>query len=213
MHFNRFLLPLLALLLATVVAQAQVTNNYGINGADPVTLASHINTKINTFCDYVEKVGTKNKISDEEKQKIISTKVPKLFYDYANCRMLTSSGRNGEVVKMKKMGTYFRNLYQQSKNPVNRVEYELEFTPIFAKDVKDLSGWEFAKVLPDGSSMYRKKITIYQNYYVFPLQTNPEIAPKVYMEKDLKTLYVYLIVTPKNELKVFLGDVTRIKRG
>ncbi len=214
MKANKFLLLIALVAFAACAVSAQNRKNAlvdDLEGIDVPGLVTQINTKAELFCEYVEKVGTKNNIPRAEKRRIVSKDVPSLFYEYDSCYMVTTSGVNGTRQNRKKMRTYFNNLLRQSEQPLNMVGYDLHFSPVLVSDMSRLGGWKFVKTLADGSKVYQRLVKLRQTYFRYMPELTSERKFEKY-EVDNKYITITLIVDPHKTARAFLGNVTKAIR-
>lgn len=178
------------------------------------TTKMKINSLAKQFCQYVTMVGTTQgqpgSVSDIKKDEIVKNHVPGIFFNYKEDPryMITTGGKQGHKTTKKPMSTYFRNLSVQSKEKINTARiYELHYQGICLNyKVVD----QKPKVLKDGSKLYTYVTQFDQIYSVVTITTEGRIITK--QERDKKYLNVYVLVLPKGEKKVLLGDITRVRR-
>ncbi len=200
----------LALLACSISACAQSVND----NADVFT--SEIGRKARLFCKYVIAVGTtpgkKGSVPDAEKNKIIFNRVPGLFWNYFEGPryMLVTNGKNGNLVRKKRMHNYFLNLKAQSKTPFNEARvYELRYTGIKPSGKGDGKTFVLKRTLSDGSKLFASKAAFRQIYHT--VKITPE-GPEIHEEEDIKILEVFVLQKPSGNANVYLGDIVQAIR-
>ena len=171
--------------------------------------SENIQKKMELFCEYVEKVGTTNAVSMDEKDKICKEKVPALFVNYENRYMQTSSGVDGKIIRQKRMSSYFENLKRQSASINRQIEYKLEFE-VFDDENDGEILWEYRETDKNLVEEFWGYVKIKQLYVVRTIR-NGEVVYK-YHEGDEKIMKVIKRVAPNGIIKVGLGDVTNTER-
>ena len=199
---KKWVLYILMIVCATGV-YAQKT----LNSKDKAS--ENIQKKMELFCEYVEKVGTTNAVSMDEKDKICKEKVPALFVNYENRYMRTSSGVDGKIIRQKRMSSYFENLKRQSASINRQIEYKLEFD-VFDDGNEGEILWEYRETDKNEVKEYWGYVKIKQLYVVRTIR-NGEVVYK-YHEGDEKIMKVIKRVAPNGIIKVGLGDVTNTER-
>lgn len=183
----------------------------GIKNLPAEEISRQVLNKARIFCQYITTVGCTFGATDKQKLDIIHNKVSTLFYEYKDRKMETTAGKDGTVKRPKPMSLYFNNLYQKSKKTSKyKIEYSFTYDHhISAESVKDTSRWKLEKVLSDGCILYSTKILVHQLYHVVPIFTpNPEFTGNDLYEADEKEITIYILVNPKGNATVLLGDVT-----
>jgi len=199
----------LLLLLSSLIAYGQTTTaTQQLSESEKRVIEKETKRLGDQLCDYIIKVGTtrgqRGAVSDREKNDIIYNRVPGLFYNYDERKMLTTYAR-GTRTRSQSMSSYFRNLKGQSLGGLNTARsYELHCSGFVVN--KGLKGYRFVKNLPDGCELYEATIRITQYYHVIR-QTNEGWVKET--EKTIKDITTYAIKKPNGRTGVFLGDVTR----
>ena len=164
--------------------------------------------KIRKFGEGLEKIGSTNAVSWEQKTHIRKDVMPSLFVKIEERYMKTTSGVNGTRVTKRLMPAYLLNLQNQSKKKLNkRTEYNVTFDIYSGKENFE---WKFFKTYPDGSKEYHAEVVMYQTYAVHTVN-GVEIIYS-YREIDKKVITAIKLQFPDGTVAVGLGDVTRVER-
>lgn len=168
--------------------------------------------KTERFAEYLEKIGTTNAVSWEEKTRIREKEVPHLFLKYEERKMITNYGPGGKNKTVRKMPSYFERLQQQSiQNIKTRRVYKvtIDYHASLNEGGDDLK-WIFVKEHSSGCKEYHAELKMNQIYLIQRMDGVEVVYSKE--EEDQKTIIVILLVCPNGTTKVALGDVTRIER-
>lgn len=169
---------------------------------------TELEEKVRKFGEGLEKLGTTDAVSWEQKNHIRTDIMPGLFVKMNERYMLTSSGAGGSKITKRLMPSYLLNLQNQSKKKLNkRIEYDLAFDIYSGREKFE---WKFFKKHPDGSEEYHAEIRMYQTYAVHTV-SGVEILYS-YKEIDKKVIKAIKLVYPNGDIATGLGDVTRIER-
>ncbi|MBR2628589.1 MAG: hypothetical protein IKD24_02775 [Alistipes sp.] len=211
---------ILVLFLLSYLNCGYSQENIVINDLGLQAIMDQVDRKANKLCEYIMNIGSsRSLLSLQEKDIIIRNEVPRLFWEYKQRKMTTSSGANGTIIKTKSMENYFINLLRQSNQPTNReVRYELFYDKVFAdENIRNLDSWER---LPDRDNcrVWRQTIRFTQAYYIINCDLNRNydfvVGNRVVKEEvDRKYMYIYLIER-KDDLKklALIGDVYMVER-
>lgn len=171
-----------------------------------------VKMKTERFAEYLEKIGTTNAVSWEEKTRIREKEVPYLFLKYEERKMITNYGPGGKNKTVRKMPSYFERLQQQSmQNIRTRRVYKvtLDYHASLNEGGNDLK-WEFVKEHSSGCKEYHAEMKMNQIYLIQRMDGVEVVYSKE--EKDQKTIKIIKLDCPNGTTKVALGDVTRIER-
>lgn len=171
-----------------------------------------VKMKTERFAEYLEKIGTTNAVSWEEKTRIREKEVPYLFLKYEERKMITNYGPGGKNKTVRKMPSYFERLQQQSmQNIRTRRVYKvtLDYHASLNEGGNDLK-WEFVKEHSSGCKEYYAEMKMNQIYLIQRMDGVEVVYSKE--EKDQKTIKIIKLDCPNGTTKVALGDVTRIER-
>ena len=174
--------------------------------------------KTERFAEYLEKIGTTNAVSWEEKTRIREKEVPHLFLKYEERKMITNYGPGGKNKTVRKMPSYFERLQQQSMEnyqPIQNIKtrrfYEVTIDyHASLNEVGDDLNWKFVREYSSGCKEYRAELKMNQIYLIQRMDGVEVVYSKE--EEDQKTIIVTMLVCPNGTTKVALGDVTRIER-
>ena len=169
-----------------------------------------VKMKTERFAEYLEKIGTTNAVSWEEKTRIREKEVPHLFLKYEERKMITNYGPGGKNKTVRKMPSYFERLQQQStQNIKTRRVYKVTMNYYVNEGCDDLN-WKFVKEHSSGCKEYHAEIEMNQIYLIQRMDGVEVVHSK--KEVDKKYITVIRLDCPNGTTKVALGDVTRIER-
>ena len=204
LNVKRWLL-VFCLFWAAVNANGQIIYEHPVSSD---VIIRDLNTLMDKFCRYVEIIGS-TKHYNTPKVAQVRDSVPKLFYEYDSCYMLTTYADKGRKQDRKTMKRYFRNLETQAAGGLNRsVTYDLNFELICSGDgfkwKKDTS-----KKFRNGAELYSAEVLILQRYIREGGTGGDNSSRRI--EEDHKTMKVWKIIMD-NRTIVSLGSVERIER-
>lgn len=193
------------LVCATVSVNGQIIYEHAVSSD---VIIRDLNTLMDKFCRFVEIIGSTKHYNTPQVAQIRDS-VPKLFYEYDSCYMLTTYADKGRMQSRKSMRRYFRNLETQAAGGLNRsVTYDLDFELICNGDgfqwKKDTS-----KKFRNGAECYSAEVLVLQRYIREGRTGGDNSSRRI--EEDHKTMKVWKIMMG-NRTIVGLGSVERIER-
>lgn len=190
--------------MATALANGQIIYDRPVSSD---VIMRDLNSLTEKFCRYVETIGSTKHYNTPEVARVRDS-VPKLFYDYDSCYMLSTYADKGRMQSRKTMKRYFRNLETQAAAGLNSsVTYDLEFELITNGDGLKWKK-DTAKKYRNGAVCYSAEVLLIQRYVRIG-GTGDNARRRV--EDDHKTMKVWKIMMDDRTI-VGLGSVESIER-